>query len=216
MSPSREDFQGRSDEELMALVQGNDPDAFEELVNRYQHALSTFIARYLGPGAHVEDTLQETFIRVWKHRSHYKTVAKFSTWVYTIAGNLAKTELRRQKIRRTVYIRTGGEPREEEGVDVVDESALPEERVEREEIRHMVAREMQRLPTAYRAAVILRDIQDKPYEEIAEILRVPVGTVKSRVNRGRARLQKKLGILRDPGQAGFSPDPSAKKYGGRG
>ena len=125
MNPRRQKFQGSTDEDLMVLVQENDAEAFEELVERYQHALTTFIGRFLGPGSHVEDVLQETFIRVWRHRQHYKTVAKFSTWVYTIAGNLAKTELRRQRIRRTLPIRTGGEPREDEAIDVIERSSLP-------------------------------------------------------------------------------------------
>ena len=198
MSPLRPKFQDHTDEELMALVQENDTEAFEELVERYQHALTTFISRFLGPGPHVQDVLQEAFIRVWRHRRHYKTVAKFSTWVYTIAGNLAKTELRRQKIRRTLPIRTGGEPREDEAIDVIDEEAAPDEDALRSEIRTRVSREIQRLPAVYRAAVVLRDIQDKSYEEISEILNVPVGTVKSRVNRGRARLQKKLRDLYEP------------------
>ncbi|MCB2198029.1 sigma-70 family RNA polymerase sigma factor [bacterium] len=198
MSPRRERFKDQTDEELMALVQENDTEAFEELVERYQHPLTTFINRFLGPGPHVEDVLQEAFIRVWRHRQHYKTVAKFSTWVYTIAGNLAKTEIRRQKIRRTTPIRTGGESREDEAVDVVDEDAAPDEDALRSEIRTRVAKEIQRLPSVYRAAVVLRDIQDKSYEEISDILNVPVGTVKSRVNRGRARLQKRLRDLYEP------------------
>lgn len=198
MRESQSRYSSMTDEELMALVQEDDTAAFEVLVERYQHALMTFISRFLGRGPHVEDILQEAFIRVWRHRRHYKTVAKFSTWVYTIAGNLAKTELRRLKIRRSVPIRTGGESIEDESVDVVDDGATPEESARRREIREMVNKEIERLPEVYRVAVILRDLQDKTYEEIAEILNIPVGTVKSRVNRGRARLQKKLKVLREP------------------
>ncbi|MBD3165030.1 sigma-70 family RNA polymerase sigma factor [bacterium] len=206
MTTQREQLKEKTDEELMALVKENDTVAFEELVERYQHPLTTFISRYVNAGPHVQDILQDTFIRVWRHRRQYKTVARFSTWVYTIAGNLAKTELRRQKIRRSVNIRTGGETREEEGVDVMDETSDPEMDANRAEIREMVGREIARLPDVYKRAVILRDIQDKSYEEIAEILNVPVGTVKSRVNRGRSRLQKRLGALREPGQEGWEPD----------
>ncbi len=207
MSPKEQErLQSLTDEALMALVQENDDAAFEMLVTRYQHALMTFISRYVGQGAQVQDILQETFIRVWKHRKQYKTVAKFSTWVYTIAGNLAKTELRRQKIRRSVYIKTGGESKEDEGIDIVDEDADPERDATREEIRRLVAQEIERLPDVYKKAVILRDINDKSYEEIADILAVPVGTVKSRVNRGRSRLQKRLGMLREPGQSGWEED----------
>jgi len=206
MTDKRINYKDLTDEELMALVQENDEYSFEEIVLRYQHALTTFITRFVGCGSHVEDILQETFIRVWKHRQRYKTVARFSTWVYTIAGNLAKTELRRLKIRRSVYIRTGGEPLEEEGIDVVDTSADPESDAAREEIRRLVTKEIQHLPEAYRMAVILRDVNDKSYEEVSEILGVPVGTVKSRINRGRTRLQKRLASLREPGQSGWEPD----------
>ncbi len=189
-------LQDKADEELMALVQQNDEIAFEILVERYQFALASFISRYVGRGAQVEDILQETFIRVWRHRKHYKTVAKFSTWVYTIAGNLAKTELRRWKVRRSVPIRTGGEAPEDEAVDLIDEDADPMDSSRRQEIREQVTREVQLLPEVYRQAVILRDFEDKSYEEISELLDVPVGTVKSRVNRGRERLQKRLrGLL---------------------
>ena len=200
------DLKEMSDEELMARVQSNDEYAFELLVERYQHALTTFDGRFVGHAPHVQDILQETFIRVWRHRMRYKTVAKFSTWVFTIAGNLSKTELRRRKIRRGVYIGTGSETHDEERIDIVDEFADPERDAEREEIRRVVAEEMEKLPDAYRAAVILRDIHDKSYEEISDILGVPVGTIKSRVNRGRQRLQKRLGGLREPGQTGWEPD----------
>jgi len=185
-------YKDMTDEELMVLVQDSDESAFEQLVLRYQHPLASFISRYVGHGGHVQDLLQETFIRVWRHRENYKTVAKFSTWVYTIAGNLAKTELRRWKVRRTVPIRTGGESPEDEAVDIVDEEAVPDDYTRREEIQRVVQREIQILPEVYRAAVILRDLEEKSYEEISEILNVPVGTVKSRVNRGRERLQKRL------------------------
>lgn len=194
---SENNYTDLTDEELMALVQKDDAVAFEHLVQRYQHPLMTFIARFLGPGSHTQDVLQETYIRVWKHRHHYKTVAKFSTWVYTIAGNLSKTELRRQKIRRMVPIRTGGESPEDESIDVEDPGPATDEQARREEIRRVVNREIQKLPDAYRSAVILRDLQNKSYEEIAEILNVPIGTIKSRVNRGRARLQKRLKTFRE-------------------
>jgi RNA polymerase sigma-70 factor (ECF subfamily) len=196
MALSRAELQEKTDEELMSLVQENNELAFSELVERYQQPLATFIARYLGSGPHVQDVLQDTFIRVWRHRARYKSVAKFSTWIYTIAGNLAKTEIRRLKIRRTTPIRTGGESIEDESVDVVDESAKTEQLAERDEIRTVVLREIERLPEVYKVAVILRDLQDNSYEEISDILQVPVGTVKPRVNRGRAKLQKRLKSLR--------------------
>lgn len=189
---SEQNLHDMTDEELMELVQESDTEAFEELVRRYENPLASYVSRYVGYGSQVQDILQEAFIRVWRHRKRYKTVAKFSTWVYTIAGNLAKTELRRWRVRRSVPIRTGGESIEDESVDIVDEGAKPDEDMRRQEIREQIVKEIQLLPEVYRAAVVMRDLEEKSYEEISELLDVPVGTVKSRVNRGRERLQKRL------------------------
>ena len=93
-----------TDEELIARFQNGDTYAFDLLVRRYKDPLLNFIYRFLGDIVESEDIVQETFYRVYKNKHYYKEVAKFSTWIYTIAGNLAKTELRRRKRRKVFSI----------------------------------------------------------------------------------------------------------------
>ena len=93
-----------TDEELIARFQNGDAYAFDLLVKRYKDPLLNFIYRFIGDLVESEDIVQETFYRVYKNKHYYKEVAKFSTWIYTIAGNLAKTELRRRKRRKVFSI----------------------------------------------------------------------------------------------------------------
>lgn len=183
-----------TDEELMKRFQEGDRGAFDEIVSRYRNPLFSFIYRLLSDPAFTEDILQETFIRVWSNKDSYREVAKFSTWIYTIAGNLAKSELRRQKIRRwfTIGSPTNGNPDDDRPLDVIDEDADPHHDLERKQIKANVDREIQRLPAVFREVIELRDVQELSYEEIGEILKIPLGTVKSRVNRARLRLQEQL------------------------
>jgi len=184
-----------TDEQLMQQFQSGDNDAYNELVARYRNQLYNYICWIISDRAFAEDLLQETFLRLWTNKHSYREVAKFSTWIYTIAGNLAKTELRRRKIRRWLPI-SGGGGEDDRPLDFPDEEANPDLDLERRTIEKRVNTEIQKLPAAFREAVILRDIQELSYEEISIILKVPLGTVKSRVNRGRQRLQKRLGDLK--------------------
>jgi len=184
-----------TDEQLIHRFQEGDESAYDELVGRYRNPLFNYICWIINDRAYAEDLLQETFLRLWTNKQSYREVAKFSTWIYTIAGNLAKTELRRRKIRRWFPI-SGGGGEDDRPLDFADEDADPDRDLERLTIEKRVKEEIQKLPSAFREAVILRDIQELSYEEISSILKVPLGTVKSRVNRGRARLQKELSDLR--------------------
>ncbi len=182
-----------TDEQLIREFQGGSTAAFDEIVRRFRNPLFSFIYRILNDPAFTEDLLQETFIRVWTNRDSYREVAKFSTWIYTIAGNLAKSELRRQKIRRWVSL--GGassSDADERPLEVADLSMDSHHDYERRNIRQRVDHEVSKLPLIFREVIILRDIQELSYEEISEILKIPLGTVKSRVNRARLRLQKRL------------------------
>jgi len=182
-----------TDEQLIREFQGGSTAAFDEIVRRYRNPLFSFIYRILNDPAFTEDLLQETFIRVWTNRDSYREVARFSTWIYTIAGNLAKSELRRQKIRRWTSL--GGassSDADERPLEVADESADPHRDYERRNIKQRVDHEVAKLPMVFKEVIILRDVQELSYEEISEILKIPLGTVKSRVNRARLRLQKRL------------------------
>jgi RNA polymerase sigma-70 factor (ECF subfamily) len=186
-----------SDEELILEFQMNNTEAaFNILVQRYKNPLTNFVFRFLGDYESCADVVQETMIKIYRYKDAYSSVAKFSTWVYTIAGNLARTEYRRQRRRNIFSINDYGEdhstyelPDESYRPDVITDSGIKDE---------IIQKALMKVKETYREAVVLRDIQGLSYEEISEILEVNEGTVKSRINRGRAQLQELLkGIYRE-------------------
>jgi len=180
-----------SDEELILEFQKNDTEAaFNILVQRYKNPLTNFVFRFLGDYEACADVVQETMIKVYRYKDSYSSVAKFSTWVYTIAGNLARTEYRRQRRRNIFSINDYGE--EHKTYDLPDETYRPDVIADSGIKDEIIQKALLKVKEAYREAVILRDIQGMSYEEISEILRVNEGTVKSRINRGRAQLQELL------------------------
>jgi len=180
-----------SDEELIAEYQQNDTlQAFEILVQRYKNPLTNFVYRFLGDYEACADVVQETMIKFYRNKDSYKSIAKFSTWIYTIAGNLAKTEYQRRRRRQIFSINSYGE--EKENYEIPDERYRPDVITDSGIKDKIIQNAFLKISAAYREAVILRDIQELSYEEIAEIMRIEVGTVKSRINRGRAQLQKLL------------------------
>ncbi len=187
----RNDSPAPTDEELIERFQQGDINAFEEIVRRYKDQLLNFIYRFVGNQEQAEDILQETFLRVYRNRHAYRRVAKFSTWIYTIAGNLARTELRKRKRRRLLSISDLG-IEEDKDYEVSDENFDPEAHVDSLLHDEVIQREINKLSPKFREVIILRDIQELSYEEISKILRIPIGTVKSRVNRARIRLQARL------------------------
>jgi RNA polymerase sigma-70 factor (ECF subfamily) len=197
----------QTDEELIFAFQGGDVGAFEEIVRRYKDPLYNFTNRLLGDSVFSEDIVQETFLRVYRNKNRYHQIAKFSTWIYTIASNLAKTELRRRKIRNFFSISSRGS--EERDYDIADSSSDVERDVDSALKNEIILREINDLPVHFREAVLLRDVQNFSYEEISEILNVPLGTVKSRVNRGRGRLQERLRFL-------VSDESEVKRGGNKG
>jgi RNA polymerase sigma-70 factor (ECF subfamily) len=187
-----------SDEELIEKFQHGDIYAYELIVKRYKDQLLNFVYRFLGNQEEAEDVVQETFLRVYRNRHAYKRVAKFSTWIYTIAGNLARTELRRRHRRRIFSLsHMGVDDREYE---ISDEVFSPETHVNTVLKEEVIQKEINKLSPKFREVIILRDIQELSYEEISKIIRVPIGTVKSRVNRARLRLQSRLKHILDKGQ----------------
>jgi RNA polymerase sigma-70 factor (ECF subfamily) len=181
-----------SDEDLMFRYRDGEESAFAELVRRYRGKIVSTAYRVLGDAAKAEDVAQETFLRVHRNADRYRSIAKFSTWIYTIALNVARNELRNTKRKRLVSLDAfGSDPESEPATyDIPDESALPDQQVENAEIRVLFDRAIRRLPERYRAVFVLRDVDDLPYEEIAEILKLPKGTVKSRINRARQRIRE--------------------------
>ncbi|RKY88181.1 RNA polymerase subunit sigma-24 [candidate division KSB1 bacterium] len=182
-----------SDEELIERFQNGDLYAFDLIVKRYKDQLINFAYRFLGDLEDSEDIVQETFLRVFRKKDAYKNVAKFSTWIYTITGNLAKTELRRRKRRKLLSISNLGYNNKD--YELRDLKKGPEERVDLSIQDEMIQKAINSLSKKFKEVIILRDIQELSYEEISNIAKIPLGTVKSRVNRGRLKLQEKLSEL---------------------
>jgi len=183
-----------TDEELIARFQEGDEQAYTELVNRYRDKLMTFVYRFVNDMEQAEDIIQDTMLKLYTHKHYYRNIAKFSTWIYTIAGNLAKTELRKRKNRKVTNIsQMGPEDRDYELPSVAPET---DEVVQSEYIEKKIQAAIQNLPLHFRTVTILRDIQELSYEEISKIVEVPLGTVKSRINRARLQLQKELKDLK--------------------
>jgi RNA polymerase sigma-70 factor (ECF subfamily) len=180
-----------SDEELIGLFQAENEQAFTVLVSRYKDPLMNFVYRMLGDRDDCEDVVQETFVRVYKKKQSYKPIARFSTWIYTIASNLAKTHLRRRKIR-SMWKFGSDEQGGASQVEILDESASPERLADSAMKAARIQQALNILPLKYREVVVLRDVQDMQYEEIAAVLGMNIGTVKSRINRGRSMLQELL------------------------
>ena len=171
----------------------NDQESLAPLVKRYRNPLYNFVYRFVGDRETAEDIIQETFLRCLKHSHQYPNIEQVSTWLYTIAGNLAKTELRRRK--RWSWVPIGPNSEEEERTsfyEPLDKGQLPGEKTDSRRVHASVVEAIHNLPDEFREAVLLRDLNNFSYEEIAKIINCPVGTVKSRVNRGRIRLQKSL------------------------
>ena len=179
-----------TDEELIASFQNGNEQAYIELVRRYRNRLMTFVFRFLGDMDLSEDIVQDTMVKVYTHKHYYKEIAKFSTWIYTIAGNFAKTELRKRKRRKVTLLsqmNTDDRKYEIPSTELKSEDIVQGEYAERD-----IQKAILQLPLHFRTVVILRDIQELSYEEISKIVNVPLGTVKSRINRARLQLQQAL------------------------
>lgn len=180
-----------TDEELIIEFQNsNDEKAFEILVLRFKNPLTNYVYRFLGDYDSCVDVVQDTFVKVFRYKDSYSSLAKFSTWIYTIAGNLARTEFQRRKRRNFFSISNYGD--EEKFYDIPDNSLRPDITTDSNMKREIIEKALLKVRDSYREAVILRDIQELSYEEIAEIMQIEVGTVKSRINRGRTELRKYL------------------------
>lgn len=184
-----------TDEQLIARFQNGDMAAFDLIVHRYKDPLVNFVYHFLNDRIDAEDVVQETFLRVYRNKHLYRNIAKFSTWIYTIASNLAKTELRRRRRRRLLSLSQMGF--DDKDFEPADTEQTPEGIVDSDMQEKIIRKEIDALPMKFKEVVLLRDVQEFSYEEISQILGIPIGTVKSRVNRGRLRLQKKLKHLLD-------------------
>ena len=184
-----------TDEQLIASFQNGDREAYNQLVHRYKDKLTNFIYRFTYDIDSAQDLAQDTLLKVYINKDSYRTIAKFSTWIYTIASNLAKTELRKLKRRKTYSISDLSTDDREFVVHTTDEKSF--EDIEDTNVSGKILQEsLIKLDSEFRNIIILRDIQELSYDEISRILQIPLGTVKSRINRGRFKLKD---ILKEKG-----------------
>lgn len=187
-------FEKLSDHELIEATRNGEAEAFTEIVNRYRNPLTNYIYRMLNDYEEAVDLAQESFVRVYFAIERYHSKYAFSTYIYRIATNLAISEIRKRK-RRKLFSLTGlfqAEGNEEMEFQPQDEKPLPEDDVINDEGGVVLAKAITALPDKYRAAIVLREIEEKTYEEVAEILGLGLGTTKSRISRGRAILRQKI------------------------
>ena len=183
-----------TDEQLIARFQTGDEQAYVELVNRYRDRLMNFVFQFLGDMEQSEDVVQDTMLKLFEKKHYYREIAKFSTWIYTIARNLANTELRKRKRRKvTVLSQMTRDEREYELPAIQPETG---QEVQNEYAAKQIQVAIHALPEHFKTVIILRDIQELSYDDISLIVGVPLGTVKSRINRARLQLQADLQDLR--------------------
>ena len=183
-----------TDEELIKRFQNGDENAYIELVNRYRDKILNFIFNYLGDYEISEDLVQDTMIKMYQKKHYYKEVAKFSTWLYTIAKNLAYTELRKKKQRKTTIL--SHISKDEKPYDIPSDHPGTHQEIESEITIKIIRKAIDQLTENFRTVILLRDVQELSYEDISSIVGVPIGTIKSRINRARLQLQIELKHLK--------------------
>ncbi len=193
MKPSKEgsEITKFSDEELIFSFQEGNLNAYNEIVARYKDRLTNFVYRYVGDYDECDDIVQDTFVKVYTSKHLYKEIAKFSTWIYTIAINLSKTKLAKQQKYKTFSISDVYDD-ENKDFDIADEGFTPDVDANSKFLSKHIQKALDSISENYRELVILRDVDDFSYEEIVEMTGLPMGTVKSRINRGREKLQELL------------------------
>ncbi|BAQ09107.1 RNA polymerase sigma factor sigw [Bacillus sp. OxB-1] len=176
------------------VLKGNQ-DAFEEIVTLFQHRLYQVCYRMLGNAQEAEDIAQEAFVRAYINIHTFDQKRKFSTWLFRIATNLCIDRIRKKKPDYYLDAEVPGT----EGLNLYSQVAaadeLPEDQVEKMELQERIHYEIGRLPDKYRSVITLRYIEELPLQEIGDILELPLGTVKTRVHRGREALRKQLGTM---------------------
>ncbi|MSR22499.1 MAG: sigma-70 family RNA polymerase sigma factor [Gemmatimonadetes bacterium] len=188
------DLEAMPDEELVTAHLSGRTGAFQELFNRYRDRLVHFITRKTGDADRAQDLVQEAFIRVTRHLHRFDTSKKFSTWVYTIASNLSKNELRNRSRSPLVLFQrlTSNWDEDHRPLQFEDTSMRPDDLYRKRFLQRIVEDTVEELPEHHRLVFRLRELEGKSYEEIAEITGVNLGTVKSRLHRARHSFAQRI------------------------
>ena len=183
---------------LIARCQSGDIGAFEELVERYQRYVFNIVYQHLGDPSEVEDAAQEIFLRIFKSIKRFRGNSSLETWIYRIALNYVRSYWHRRGLLGRLFIQPPVHTDEERGFDVTSTLAAdtrdPAATAEHLRLAEAIVQVVKQLPPIYREVLIMREIQELGYEEIAEILGVNLGTVKSRIKRARDLVREKVRI----------------------
>lgn len=195
------------EQKWIAAAREGDQGAFEELVRLYEKRVLALTQRMCKNPEDAAEAAQEAFFAAWRGLKNFRGDSSFSTWIYRLASNACVDLLRREGKRQAAVSLDN----EELNLDLPSPLPSPQEEAERQELRERIEAGLQALPPEYRAALVLREIQQLRYDEIGQVLNVDIGTVKSRINRGRKKLRS---FLLERGN--FSPPPPSKQTGKEG
>lgn len=186
-----------SEKELVRLLKEGDRDAFNILIAQYQSKVINIAYGMLSDTDDAMDASQEVFINVFKSINSFKENSSLATWIYRICANVCKDFLRkRQRATKTVSI-YATDDEDNEILQIADDACTPEEHFRQSELQSLIRKAMNELGEEYKTVLVLCDIEGLSYDEIAVILKCPVGTVKSRINRARQSLRKKISEMRE-------------------
>lgn len=195
------DLSAATDQEVVELARKADDAAYRELLRRYQRPVFSLIYRMVRDRELAEDLSQETFVKVLNALDRYRPEYKFSSWVFKIANNAAIDHLRRKELD-TLSLEGGPDATTPERVEATalqlgDNTESPLDELEARELGSTIERAIGKLRPEYRSCIILRHVEGRPYDEIAVMLELPLGTVKTYIHRARAELRENLDGLVD-------------------
>ena len=192
----------QQEQNWITAAQKGDQEAFAQLVRRYEKRVYALTSRMCRNPSDAEEAAQEAFLSAWQGLAFFRGDSSFSTWLYRLASNACVDLLRREGRHQSSVSLDD----EDAAIDLPDHSLSPHDEAERSELRRQIEEGLAALPPDYRQALILRELHQQTYDEISAILALDIGTVKSRINRGRKRLRK---ILLESGN--FSLPPASKE-----
>ena len=186
-----------SDQLLVERVKAGDKHAFDLLVLKYQHRIVKLIMRYVRDPAEALDVSQEAFLKAYRALPNFRGDSAFYTWMYRIAINTAKNHLVAARRRPLEYSTDISEPEDFEWHTSLQDGDSPEAQALGDELRRAVEDTMSELPDDLRSAISLRELDGLTYEEIAQVMECPIGTVRSRIFRAREAIEKKIRLIMD-------------------
>ncbi len=197
-------MQEAEERQLIEKVKGGDSKAFEELLFYYEKSIYSICLRMLKNEEEAMDAAQEVALKLWRQLHLFEYKSKLSTWIYRLTTNQCLDQLRKLKHKRDISLFQQDREKEEEWLlESPDEGALVEPKIEQKELQDILQQAIMELKEDYRVILVFRDIKHYAYEEIAEILEISLGTVKSRLSRARLALKKVLEQDKEPYRSFF-------------